>query len=365
MVKTNQLNFQDQKFFVGIDTHKANWKVTIRSNGMLLKTFSMNPEPKELYSYLTRTYPGGTYFSVYEAGFAGYWIHRELVALGIKNIIVNPADVPTTNKEKDRKSDPIDSNKLSRELSNESLTGIYVPDTYQESIRVLSRSLSQYAKRSTQIKNRIKSLLSFSGVRCECDSKKNWSREFLKILSEIKFKEDNTAFVMKKHLEELGHIRLQRLSTLRQIRKISKENVAIKVLRTVPGIGVITAFALYAELVDMKRFSDLDHLASYVGLVPSTASSDKTELVRGITLRQNINLRFMLIESAWTAVRMDPVFTKRFNDLCKRMTKNRAIIRIAKKLLSRIRSVWLNSQEYVPGTIEVISKPKKELEIAA
>jgi transposase len=358
MVKTKQLDFQGQRFFVGIDTHKKDWKVAIRSNGMLLKTFSMNPAPKELHTYLTRTYPGGTYYSTYEAGFCGYWIHRDLVAHGINNIIVNPADVPTTNKEKDQKSDPIDSNKLSRELANESLKGIYVPNTYQESIRVLSRLLYQYTKRSTQVKNRIKALLSFIGVQCEFDSKKHWSRAFIKTISEIKFKEDNVTFVMQQHLGELEHIRSKQLTILRQIRKISKENMTITVLKTIPGIGIITAFVLYAELIDMERFSNFDHLASYVGLVPSTASSGGTELVRGITFRQNTNLRFMLIESAWTAVRMDPVFTKRFNDLCKRMTKNRAIVRISKNLLSRIRTVWQNSQEYAMGTLEVVSQAK-------
>lgn len=358
MVKTKQLDFQGQRFFVGIDTHKTNWKVTIRSNGMLLKTFSMNPAPKELHSYLTKAYPGGVYLSTYEAGFCGYWIHRDLVAHGINNIIVNPADVPTTNKEKDQKSDPIDSNKLSRELANESLTGIYVPNTYQESIRVLSRFLYQYTKRSTQVKNRIKALLSFTGVQCEFDSKKHWSRAFIKIISEIKFKEDNVAFVMQQHLGELEHIRSKRLTILKQVRKISKENTTMKVLKTVPGIGIITAFVLYAELIDMKRFSNFDQLASYVGLVPSTASSGGTEIVRGITYRQCVNLRFMLIEAAWTAVRKDPVFTKRFNDLCKNRTKNRAIIRIAKKLLSRIRAVWLNNQEYAIGTVEVMSQAK-------
>lgn len=356
MVKTKQLDFHGQRFFVGIDTHKKDWKVTIRFNGMMLKTFSMDPGPKELHSYLTRTYPGGTYYSTYEAGFCGYWIHRELVSLGINNIICNPADVPTTNKEKDRKSDPIDSKKLSRELANESLTGIYIPNTYQESIRVLYRFLCQYTKRSTQVKNRIKALLSFIGARYEFDCKKHWSRAFIKTISQIRFQEDNVAFVMQKHLGELEHIRLQRLSILKQIRKIAKDNLTIKVLKSVPGIGTITSFALYAELIDMNRFSNLDHLASYVGLVPSTASSGGTEIVRGITFRQCINLRYMLIEAAWIAVRKDPVFTKRFNDLCKGMTKNRAIIRIAKKLLSRIRAVWLNNQEYALGTVEVISR---------
>ena len=64
----------------------------------------MNPSPKELYNYLTKHYPGAEYYSVYEAGFSGFWADRQLRDLGIKNIIVNPADVPTKSKERRRKT---------------------------------------------------------------------------------------------------------------------------------------------------------------------------------------------------------------------------------------------------------------------
>jgi len=39
------LNFDGQKFFIGLDVHKKNWTVTIRSLGIELTTFSMNPSP--------------------------------------------------------------------------------------------------------------------------------------------------------------------------------------------------------------------------------------------------------------------------------------------------------------------------------
>jgi hypothetical protein len=41
----------------------------------------------------------------------------------------------------------------------------------------------------------------------------------------------------------------------------------------------------------------------------------------------------------------------RFNELSKRMNKNKAIIRIAKNLLSRIRHVLRHGVEYVPGVV--------------
>jgi transposase len=354
MVQSTKKQFAGQHFYVGIDVHKSNWKVTIRSRDIYLKTFSMNPDPVKLKEHMQRTYPGGNYHSTYEAGFCGYWIHRALCDSGFNNIIVNPSDVPTTHKEKDHKDDPIDSNKLARELSNGSLRGIYVPDERMESMRVLSRCLRQYSQRSVQVKNRIKALLYFSGVGTTFDVYTHWSRAFLNQLSKYEFREKNTTFTLTQHLKELEHIRTMKLGLLRQIRTISRGEPIIKLLRTIPGIGLTTAMTLFAELVDIRRFFDLDHLASYVGLVPSVAKSDTTEVIRGITNRHCRHLRFMLIESAWVAVRSDPAMTHCFSQLTAgkyRHTKKTAIIRITKKLLNRIRAVWLSGKPYVPGVI--------------
>ena len=59
----------------------------------------------------------------------------------------------------------------------------------------------------------------------------------------------------------------------------------------------------------------------------------------------------MLIEAAWTASAKDPVLTMKFGQLCRRMDKNKAIVHIAKKLVSRIRYVWKNQKPYVTGVI--------------
>ena len=96
MKQIKTLNFAGQSFYIGIDVHSTNWKVTVRSNGVKLGTLSIDPNPIKLKEYMQGKYPEGTYNSVYEAGFSGYWAHRELEKIGFNNIIVNPADVPTT-----------------------------------------------------------------------------------------------------------------------------------------------------------------------------------------------------------------------------------------------------------------------------
>ena len=120
----------------------------------------------------------------------------------------------------------------------------------------------------------------------------------------------------------------------------------MRLLRTIPGISTITAMTLLTELIDIDRFKSFDHLCGYVGLVPDTASSGDRDNVIGLTSRQNKVLRAMLIQSAWVAARQDPALMLTFHQLSGRMKKTKAIVRIARKLLNRVRFVLKSQQRY-------------------
>jgi len=122
-------------------------------------------------------------------------------------------------------------------------------------------------------------------------------------------------------------------------------------LLTVPGIGFITAMTLVTEIMEIERFKNLKTLAAFVGLIPDEESSDEKQINKGISKRRNKYLRSMLVEAAWKAVKKDPVLTMKYGKLCRRMHTNKAIIRITKMLLSRIRYVWKNNEEYVCAVI--------------
>lgn len=351
MNTTETLTFANTHFFIGVDAHLKNWKVTIRTGGIELKTFSMNPSPLELLAYLNKHYPNAIYHIVYEAGFCGFWALRIFKEHNIDCIIVNPADVPTTNKEKVNKSDPIDSRKLSREHEHKSLHGIYIPSPEQEELRMLMRLRYRIVQSQTRTKNRIKGLLYSQGIQIpvQFSGRARWSHAFILWLEFIPMKTTAGLFTLQNLLMQLTETREHNKNILKQLRKEAhKESIApiINALLSVPGVAFITAMTLYTEIIDMKRFSDEDHLASFIGLVPSTQSTDDNIKSNSITKRQNAFLRFTMIETAWTAVREDPAITMKFNELSKRMKSQDAIVRIAKKLVKRIRHVWMHGEKY-------------------
>ena len=346
------ISFANAHFFVGIDAHLKNWKVTIRLDGLELKTFSMNPAPLELITYLKKHYPDGIYHIVYEAGFCGFWALRIFRQNNIDCIVCNPADVPTMNKERVNKCDPIDSRKLSRELENKSLHGIYIPDTFQEELRMLMRLRYRIIQSQTRIKNRIKGLLYAQGIQIPLQFSGNnrWSHAFILWLEKLQLLTPAGNFTLQNLIIQLKEIRDHNKNVLKQLRKEARQQKIapiMNVLQGIPGIAFISAMSLYTEIIDMKRFHNDDALANFVGLVPSTQTSDKKVYVNGISYRQNKFLRSHMIESAWVAVKEDPALTLKFKELTKRMKPQDAIIRIAKKLLKRVRHVWLNQEQYV------------------
>ena len=84
MSKSKQLDFTGKTIYVGLDVHRKDWKVCILLEELVYKQFCQPPKPKILGEYLRKHFPGGTYKSVYEAGFCGFWIHEELTAEGIE-----------------------------------------------------------------------------------------------------------------------------------------------------------------------------------------------------------------------------------------------------------------------------------------
>lgn len=351
MSKLSTLNFEGQTFFVGIDVHQNKWAVTIRTGGMELKTGMFEPSPEKLANYLRSKYPGGKYRSAYEAGFCGFWIHRDLIRLGIENIVVNPADVPTNNKERINKRDKVDSRKLSRELENGSLKGIYIPDEWSQQLRSLCRLRRESVGNMTAIKNRIKGHLYGYGETLPLDTEcSHWSGAFIKWIEKNCVAKggpfsDYLTFCLQGLKEEKKRL----AAIVRKIREHVKSPVSDRIIHyllTVPGIGITAAVTVYTEIMDINRFPDLDRLCSFVGFVPTCNSSGERESDGDITPRRNKYLRHIIIEAAWIAIRKDPVLLSTYSNLLKRMKGQRAIIRIAKKLLSRIRYVWKNQQPY-------------------
>jgi transposase len=351
---TKILDFSGHNVFIGLDVHKASWAVNIRVDNIEHRTFTQPPDPFTLYNYLIKNFPGANYFSAYECGFCGYHHHRKLQELGIQNIVINPADLPVTDKEKTNKRDPVDSRRLSKALQNNQLKAIHVFDPKHEQFRALYRLRWIAAKEHRRVKNRIRSFLLYFGINPPTQlNPEYWTNAFVDWLKNLKFLDQAGTLSMEYLLNSYQSTKEHLLEVSRHLRNQVKLNYPdiYKRLMTVPGIGPINAMCLIAEIGNMKRFKSCKHLASFVGLVPRSHQSGTKDPNCSLTYRSNIYLRSALVESAWMALRSDPALLKYYKEKIIKYKSQVTIIKIAHKVLNRIRYVWLTEKPYQTGIV--------------
>jgi transposase len=352
-LQSAQLNFAGQRIFVGLDVGKKEWVASILTERYVHKTFSQPPRSEVLADYLKRNFPLATYQCVYEAGYSGFWIQEELKKLGIDCIVINPADVPTTHKESSSKSDRVDARKLARHLRNGELKAIYIPSRASQEDRSLVRMRSRFVRKQSRCKNQIKALLSYYGYCVPPEiTDRYWSRRFIHWIESLQLERPSGQEALKVLLAELSQLRNIINEITRHIRRLASEEpyaAHVPHLLSTPGIRVLSAMTLLTELVDIRRFPNMDRLVSYAGFSPDEHSSGGNEYQTGLTRRCNPVLRHGLIECAWVAIRKDPAMMMAFQTLSKRMPKNKAIIRIARKLLCRIAHMIKHHQPYQLG----------------
>jgi transposase len=346
------IDFTGENIYVGFDVHQKSWRVTILTDHVFNKSFSQEPSVEKLINYLQTNFAGGTYHSAYEAGFCGFGIHRELSKMGVNSIVVNPADIPTTHKEQVQKEDKRDSNKIAKGLRSGDLKGIYVPSISSVEDRALLRMRHNLVKDTCRSKNRIKSFLYFHGIPIPPSfdtPQSHWSKRFMVWLKTLEMTTTSGKQALNLLINQVELMRAQILEATKQIKILSRSERYQKnmdLITKIPGIGLITGMTLLTELDDIRRFENSDKLCSFIGLVPTMSSSGEREKHGHITRRSNHLLRMMIIESAWIAVRYDPALTLAYQTYCKKMEANKAIIRIARKLITRIQVVLRDQIEY-------------------
>lgn len=254
------------------------------------------------------------------------------------------------------KTDPIDSRKIGKALRAGLLTSIYVPDPLTEGDRQLFRYRKRLLADLTRVKNRIKDKFLFTGtpIPPEFDNR-NWSKAFLNWIKDAKLPDASTRLTLDRLLEQYHFLYRHFLKVSIEVRKLQRESryrKSAKLLRSIPGIGPLTTVELLCEIEDINRFASFKKFNGFIGLRPGSHSSGDHDWKGRLSYRRHKALRSSLIECAWSTVQKDPVMLQRYNELTQRLTGKRAIVVIARKLVSRIYAVLKNETPYEPGLVK-------------
>ena len=350
----NIIDFTGKTIFVGIDVHQKDWQVAKVIDGICLGNHRMKASDTELIEHLQSRYPGAVFKCVYESCAWGFTLQRRLQRAGIDCIVVHAADVSTTDKEKRRKTDTIDALKLARDHEAKHLKAIHIPTEDTQKDRNLIRLRKKLTGDLNRSKNRLKSLLKYQGIDIPDQfGKACWSYNFMSWVEQQAAKDILLQETLLLMLEEVKLLRQLLLKTERKIRELMKNKYQQQatLLLSTPGIGQTTAMLFLLEIGDLKRFAAFDQLNDFVGFCPDTNSSGDIARDTGITTRRHKQLRSALLEAAWKAIKVDPVLLETYQQLARRMKAQQAIIRIARKLLRRMRAVMLSGIPYQKGMV--------------
>ncbi len=334
--------------FVGVDVHKRQWFVTVRTLEVELFCGSINGDWASLRCLLDR-YDPGCVSVVYEAGFSGFWLHDCVVAWGGQCVVTPPSLVPMAYGNR-VKTDKRDSRKLAWLLSLGLLKKVWVPDESQRGHREVLRRRRQLVQDRVRLQSRIKSELALYGISV-CSGTGRWTGPLLERLRQVCLA-DVWAQASYERLLEMYDLVSNQLALqtrlLRELSRLPQYRDRVRLLSSVPGIGVITAMALLLELHEVGRFGRAEQLAAYVGLTPSQYSSGDHVRMGRITGTGNSYLRGLLVESSWIAVRKDPHLQLVYNRIKQRAGGKRAIVAVARRLVLAVRRVLLDNVAYEP-----------------
>ncbi len=274
------------------------------------------------------------------------WHVYDLLAPVVERVVVaNPIKVKQIACAR-VKTDIRDPLILARLLAANMVPGVWVPPTHVRQLRQLLSQRRQLVETHTQIVHRMHSVAHRYHLKHERGKRFNgkitgWQKD--KTLSSLE------QFQLELEMEHRAYIEKQIQRISREVAKMSHRKPwaqSMTYLMQLPGFGVITAMTVLAAIGEIQRFETPQHLASYSGLTPGLEQSGTKNRGKGMTKEGRKELRWAMVEVAQRAVKSDPLRTRRFQELQKRMHRNQAIVAVARRLLELVWSVLTRRQPY-------------------
>jgi transposase len=346
-VKKTKLDVNGKVINIGVDVHKRSWRVTALVEGVIVMSGSL-PPTYEAFKKLLKRFEGATIRVVYEAGPAGFDLYDRLTDDGIECIVTPPSLIPTESGNK-VKTDKIDSYKLARLLEGNLLKRVWILTAEQRAHRQLVRTRRQISNHRADVMRQIKSLLMFHGIQTPVEGSQQWTHSYVNWLRTVELGDPYLNRSLRVLLELFDHLSEQKKQLTRDVEQLARTETyaqRVRLLTSIPGVGLLSAMEILTELQDVSRFERADQLAAYLGLTPSQYSSGERIRMGHITHTGNGRVRSTLVECSWFLIARDPWMLRKYQNIKIRRGGKRAIVAIARVLSLRIRRMLLDGVPY-------------------
>jgi transposase len=346
---------------LGLDVHYRQVTVAMQEDGGRIKVAGKMGHQAFGHWMEKKWAEGWRIQSCYEAGASGYWLHRQLVALGVENLVVAPKAMGQGGKR--QKTDRRDSAELVDSLDrylrgqDKALSPVGVPSVEQEEKRALIRYHRQIMADRGRSEARGKGLLCAQGieVRGKWWQAKGWSE----LQAEPRLKQ-----WMKEQLEGW---RPKVLSAEQEQKGLRRRIEALAPALLPKGVGAYSGAVLEYEMKGWNRFKNRGQVSSYTGLCPGIHLSDGRGKEGSINRCGNRSVRWTLVEMVWRLVIWQPQYAP-IRQLAaglvrSKRAKRRLVVKAARRLaidLWRLRT-GQTTAEKLGLVMQPVRPPKVEL----
>ena len=268
-------------------------------------------------------------------GSASFWA-KEIEKLGHRAVLLPPQHVRRYRTR--NKTDRADAKALLEAFRNEEIRPVPVKSPAQQSLAALHRLRSAWIGTRTARLNTIRGLLREQGLPIPVGAR----NVVPQTLSWVEDAESPLTaplrFVLFEACTEVRELEARLRQVELQLEALAKETPLAVRLRSVPGVGLLTATALAGFVGDLSRFPSGRHFASYLGLTPREHSSGSIRRLGAISKRGDVYLRMLLTHGARSVLAAaprqgEPDRLRRWAmELAARVGHNKATIGIANKL---------------------------------
>jgi transposase len=330
--------------YIGLDVHKKKIQYCIKTaDGRTVEQGKLDSRPAALREWAARQ-SQHPWKGVMEATMFSYWIHDELAGSAAELHIAHPLLVKAIMKGK-HKSDKIDARKLADIVRCNLIPSCYVPPPMVRNLRRLMRWRERIKRQVVQTKNRIACTLMEVGVEYN-RSKLHGKKYFHNLVDQLDHVPVEVKEVLRYGRASLEMFAATQRRILRQLQAHSQLKERVERLRTIQGVGLITALTWALEVGEPQRFSSLARALSYCGLVSGQNQSADKDHGGPLSKQRNRYLQSTLIEAAKLAPQFNATLDAVFQKVRQKKSANQATIIVARKLVAYLLAVDKSGQPF-------------------
>lgn len=290
------------------------------------------------------------------------WAVVDIVEPHVQRVVVsNPMRTKAIAQAK-VKTDKVDAEVLAQLLRCDYLPDVWEPDGTTRRLRQLTTVRESLMGDRTRIKNRIQSLLATRLIRCPYTML--FSKQGIDWLRKLELK-DEDRFILDMQLQMMVAVDAELANIDVKLQEEAHGHAQAKLLMTLPGVSYASALTLLAAIGDVSRFRDGDHLASYLGLVPSTRQSANRCYHGHITKAGNPHARWMLTQGVQHMAHHPGPLGSFFRRITRRKNRQVAIIATARKLVTIAYLMLKHNEPYRYAKPELVDQKYRKIKRTA